>query len=290
MLRVNKLAVIFTCDSSVLSTLIHTSSLPLRARPVTSLTHIAQELDSLLHTEGFPDYAQALNGVQVETHGDIVKVAAAVDLRERTIRSAAEQGANLLLVHHGLFWGGLQPLRGPHFRRIQALLASGIALYSSHLPLDAHPEIGNNVLLARELGLTPRAGFARYETIDIGVRGESDIPTANLIAAAGAISQRWGGVVRTSPAEPNRITKRWAICTGGGASADTLREAVHHGIDTLIVGEGPHWTAVDADELGIVIIYAGHYATETFGVRALADHVAHTFNLPATFIDVPTGL
>ena len=86
------------------------------------------------------------------------------------------------------------------------------------------------------------------------------------------------------------MTKRWAICTGAGASADTLQEALEHGIDTLIVGEGPHWTAVDADEMGIVIIYAGHYATETFGVRALADHVARVFDLPTVFIDVPTGL
>jgi dinuclear metal center YbgI/SA1388 family protein len=257
---------------------------------VTSLARIANELDSLLATEGFPDYEQAINGVQVETRDDIVKVAAAVDLRERTIRSAADHGANLLLVHHGLFWGGLQPLRGPYYRRIHALLSSGIAVYSSHLPLDAHSEVGNNVLLARELGLTPSAGFARYETIDTGVRGESNLATAHLIAAADAVARRWGGVARNSPCEPQRITTRWAICTGAGASADTLREAVQHGIDTLIVGEGPHWTAVDADELGIVIIYAGHYATETFGVRALADHVGRVFDLPTVFIDVPTGL
>jgi dinuclear metal center YbgI/SA1388 family protein len=276
-----------------LSTVLHTQLFTLDPHSVTSrisLTRIALELDSFLGTEGFPDYVQAINGVQVEMSSDIVKVAAAVDLRERTIRSAAEQGANLLLVHHGLFWGGLQPLRGPHFRRIHSLLASGIALYSSHLPLDAHPEIGNNVLLARELGLTPSSGFARYETIDIGVRGESDIATADLIAAANTVARRWGGAVRHSPSEPSRITKRWAICTGAGASADTLREAVQKNIDTLIVGEGPHWTAVDADELGIVIIYAGHYATETFGVRALADYVGRTFDLPTVFIDVPTGL
>jgi dinuclear metal center YbgI/SA1388 family protein len=257
---------------------------------MTSLTRIASELDTLLATEGFPDYPQAINGVQVETQSEIVKVAAAVDLRERTIQSAADAGANLLLVHHGLFWAGLQPLRGPYYRRIHALLASGMALYSSHLPLDAHPRIGNNVLLATELGLTPSAGFARYETIDIGVRGDADIATSELIARAGAVSQRWGGSVRSSPSMPERMTKRWAICTGAGASADTLREAVEHRIDTLIVGEGPHWTAVDADEMGIVIIYAGHYATETFGVRALADHVGRTFDLPTIFIDVPTGL
>jgi dinuclear metal center YbgI/SA1388 family protein len=257
---------------------------------MTSLTRIASELDTLLGTERFPDYPQAINGVQVETQSDIVKVAAAVDLRERTIRSAMDAGANLLLVHHGLFWAGLQPLRGPYYRRIHALLASGMALYSSHLPLDAHPEIGNNVLLARELGLTPSAGFARYETIEIGVRGDADIATRELITRAGGIAQQWGGTVRSSPSTPERVTKRWAICTGAGASADTLREAVEHRVDTLIVGEGPHWTAVDADEMGIVIIYAGHYATETFGVRALAEHVGRTFDLPTIFIDVPTGL
>lgn len=255
-----------------------------------TLTRIGTELDSLLNTAGTPDYPQAINGIQVETQAEIVKVAAAVDVRERTIRSALDAGANLLLVHHGLFWAGLQPLRGPYYRRIHALLASGMGLYSSHLPLDAHPEIGNNVLLARELGLTPSAGFARYQTIDIGVRGDADIATSELIARAGAVAHRWGGTVRSSPSDAARTTRRWAICTGAGASADTLREAAEHGIDTLIVGEGPHWTAVDADEMGIVVIYAGHYATETFGVRALADHVGRTFGIPTVFIDVPTGL
>jgi dinuclear metal center YbgI/SA1388 family protein len=257
---------------------------------MTTLASIASALDSLLDTLNIPDYPQAINGVQVETHAEIVKVAAAVDLRERTIQSAVDAGANLLLVHHGLFWAGLQPLRGPYYRRVHALLASGMGLYSSHLPLDAHPEIGNNVLLARELGLTPSAGFARYQSIDIGVSGETEIATRELIARAGAIAQRWGGSVRSSPSDPSRTTKRWAICTGAGASADTLREAVEKNIDTLIVGEGPHWTAVDADEMGIVIIYAGHYATETFGVRALAEHVGRTFDLPTVFIDIPTGL
>lgn len=257
---------------------------------MTSLARITNDLDALLRTAEIPDYPQAINGVQVESDSDIVKVAAAVDLRERTIRGALDAGANLLLVHHGLFWGGLQPLRGPYYRRIHALLSSGMALYSSHLPLDAHPGIGNNVLLARELALEPASGFARYATIDIGVRGECCVATSDLIARAGAVAERWGGRARSSHVDEGRMSKRWAICTGAGASADTLREAVEHGIDTLIVGEGPHWTAVDADELGIVIIYAGHYATETLGVRALADHVGRTFSLPTIFIDVPTGL
>ena len=257
---------------------------------MTSLTRITNELDALLRTAEIHGHPQAINGLQVESAAAIVKVAAAVDLRERTIRGALEDGANLLLVHHGLFWGGLQPLRGPYYRRIHALLASGMALYSSHLPLDAHPGIGNNVLLARELGLEPSAGFARHETIDIGVRGDARVATSDLIARAATFAERWGGSARNSHSEAGRMTRRWAICTGAGASADTLREAVEHEVDTLIVGEGPHWTAVDADELGIVIIYAGHYATETLGVRALADHVGRAFDLPTIFIDVPTGL
>lgn len=255
-----------------------------------TLKRIASELDLLLNTAAIPDYPQALNGIQVETSADIVKVAAAVDLRERTIRGALDAGANLLLVHHGLFWGGLQPIRGPHYRRIHSLLASGMGLYSSHLPLDAHAELGNSVLLARELELTPISGFARYKSIDCGVRGDDTLATSELIARAKVVAERWGGSVRHSECDARRVTKRWAVCTGSGASADTLREAAEGGIDTLIVGEGPHWTAVDADEMGIVIIYAGHYATETFGVRALADYVARTFDLPTVFIDVPTGL
>jgi putative NIF3 family GTP cyclohydrolase 1 type 2 len=158
------------------------------------------------------------------------------------------------------------------------------------LPLDAHPELGNNVLLARELGLEPTGGFARYQTIDVGVRGETEIPTDTLIERARAVAQRHGGdVIATSLAE-SRLTTRWAVCTGAGADANTIREALDGGIDTLIVGEGPHYTAVDAADLGLAIIYMGHYATETFGVCALAAYLADTFALPWEFIEAPTGL
>lgn len=255
-----------------------------------TITEIASHLDDLLKTAEIPDYANALNGIQVETDAEITKVAAAVDARERTIASAIEAGANLLIVHHGMFWGGLQPLRGPNLRRVRSLITSNLALYSSHLPLDAHPELGNNVLLARELGLTPTSGFARYETIDIGVAGESDVPTARLIERADALARLHGGSARHTSNDDPRTTRRWAICTGAGASRDTLNEATARGIDTLIVGEGPHWTAVDAEELGITVIYAGHYATETLGVRALAEYVSRRYDIPWTFIEAPTTL
>ena len=255
-----------------------------------TISEIAQYLDDLLRITEIPDYSNAVNGVQVDSDADIVRIAAAVDARERTIREAVAAGANLLLVHHGLFWGGVRPLRGPALRRIDALLTGRLALYSAHLPLDAHPTLGNNVLLARALGLTPSFGFARHHTVDIGVGGESNAPTAELIARATDFAQRYGGSVRHTPSERGRATRRWAICTGAGASHDTLAEAALRSVDTLIVGEGPHWTAIDAEELGIVVIYAGHYATETLGVQALAADLSTKFAIPWSFLHAPTGL
>jgi dinuclear metal center YbgI/SA1388 family protein len=255
-----------------------------------TLNEIADHLDALLGAADVPDYPSALNGVQVETDREIVRVAAAVDVRERTIRGAIDAGATLLIVHHGLFWGGLQPLRGAFLRRVRLLLDNGLSLYSSHLPLDAHGELGNNVLLARELGLTPSGGFARFKTVEVGVSGTDALDTAELVRRAERFAAQHGGTLRTAGMTPDRTTHRWAICTGAGADAETLAEATSRGIDTLIVGEGPHWTAVDAEERGLAILYAGHYATETLGVRALAAYVSERFGIPWSFIPAPTGL
>ena len=255
-----------------------------------TVAEIGRHLDALLRVDEIPDFPGALNGIQVETDSPIVKLAAAVDARERTIRATAEAGANLLLVHHGLFWGGVQPLRGAFLRRVRLLLEHGITVYSSHLPLDMHPELGNNALLARELGLAPGTGFARYKTVDIGVAGTSDVPTAELLARATRFARTHGHEVRTAGLVEGKVTRRWGICTGAGAGQDTLREAAASNLDTLIVGEGPHWTAIDAEEGGLTIFYAGHYATETLGVRALAAHVGGAFGLPWVFVDAPTGL
>ena len=256
----------------------------------TTVAEIARQLDATLRVEEIPDFPGALNGIQVETETHITKVAAAVDARERTIRGAADAGANLLLVHHGLFWGGVQPLRGAFLRRVRLLLEHDIAVYSSHLPLDMHPELGNNALLARALGLEPSAGFARYKAIDIGVAGRCEMPTKELVDRATQFARAYGHDVRTAGAVGDKVTRRWAICTGAGAGQDTLREAMTAGIDTLVVGEGPHWTAIDAEEAGLTIVYAGHYATETLGVRKLATYVSEAFGLPWVFLDAPTGL
>ena len=255
-----------------------------------TLQTIAARLDELLETARIPDYPPAVNGIQVENRAEIRGVAVAVDCSQRTIDGALAADANLLVVHHGLLWGGLQPIRGAFYERLYRLLSRGIAVYSSHLPLDAHPEVGNNVLLARELGLTPGGRFARLQSLEIGVRGESANPTRELVARSDAFARRHGGQAIATAFDPSAITRRWGICTGAGASADTLREAVALGLDTLIVGEGPHWTAVDAPELGLIVIYAGHYATETLGVQALGGWLEREFGLPWRFIEAPTGL
>lgn len=251
---------------------------------------IAGYLDELLRTAETPDYPQALNGLQLSNRAPIDCVAAAVDFSRRTVEGAIDAGANLLIVHHGMFWGGTQRIVGRAYERLRIMLAHDMAVYASHLPLDAHPVYGNNVLLARELGLTPTAGFARYQTLAIGVQGECEIETATLAERATAFAATHGGTARVTDFPPRRVTHRWGMCTGAGASAETLREAAAAGIDTLIVGEGSHHTAVEGMEAGIVIIYAGHYATETLGVRALAQHVSETFGVPWSFVAAPTRL
>lgn len=251
---------------------------------------IAGWLDALLRTTEIPDYPGALNGLQLDSRGAIRSLACAVDYSNTTVREAARMGANMLLVHHGMFWGGAQPLRGPAYERLATLISSDVAVYSSHLPLDLHPDIGNNILLAQQLGLEAQSGFARFKDIEVGVSGLANIATADLFAHATRLATKFGGAAVSTPFERDRQTRRWGICSGAGASNDTIGEALERGIDTMIVGEGPHHTAVAARDHGIVIIYAGHYATETLGIRALGDRVSAEFGVTSHFIDAPTGL
>lgn len=257
---------------------------------MTALADIARALDDLLRVRDIPDYANALNGIQVANSADIRAIACAVDISQRTIDGAIAARANLLLVHHGLFWGGLQPLVGMFYDRVRTLIENDVAVYASHLPLDVHPTHGNNVLLARALGLEPSGGFAAYRGLSVGVRGEGDVDTVALVERARAFSREHETELRATPFPRGHRTRRWGLCTGAGASPDTLREAAELQLDTLIVGEGPHWTAVDAADSGLVIVYAGHYATETLGVRSLAEWTGSLFNIPWSFISASTGL
>lgn len=251
---------------------------------------IAERLDALLRTAEIPDYPAALNGLQFASRGEVRRVATAVDFSSYVVREAVAARAQMLLVHHGMFWNGLQVVTGLVYERYCDLVRHDIAVYSAHLPLDMHPELGNNALVARRLGLEPSAGFARYKTIDVGLSGNADIDTATVVERARRLAREAAGEVVVTPFDSTRRTRHWAVCTGAGADSDTIREAAERGIDTLIVGEGPHHTAVQARDLGIVVVYAGHYATETLGVRALGDYVAKEFGVESQFIDAPTGL
>jgi dinuclear metal center YbgI/SA1388 family protein len=251
---------------------------------------LASYADRLLDSAATPDYPNALNGLQLTNRTPVRGIVAAVDFSIRSIQGTIENNANFLVVHHGMFWSGLERLIDVGYRRLRLLIEHDVAVYSSHLPLDRHASLGNNTLLAQQLGLEAKGLFARYNDIYIGVSGSSNVETEALAQRAREFARTCGGEIRTTPIIPGRRTKRWAICTGAGASAETLREAVTAGFDTLIVGEGPHWTAVSAEEHGLVVIYAGHYATETLGVRALAQHLAKEFNLPWSFVEAPTGL
>lgn len=251
---------------------------------------IAERLDALLRTVDIPDYPAALNGLQFASRGEVRLVATAVDFSSYTVREAVAARAQMLLVHHGMFWNGLQAVTGLAYERYCDLVKHDIAVYSAHLPLDMHPELGNNALVARRLGLEPNAGFARYKTIDVGLSGTADVDTATVVDRARLLAREAGGEVVATPFDSTRRTRHWAVCTGAGADSDTIREAADRRIDTVIVGEGPHHTAVQARDLGIVVVYAGHYATETLGVKALGEYVAKEFGVESQFLHAPTGL
>lgn len=253
-------------------------------KPAVQLTELVLYLNDYLRVTAVPDAPHALNGLQVSNAGAVSRVAAAVDLCEATVRLAAEQGADFLLVHHGLFWGGLGPLTERRYRRVAGLVKHNIALYSAHLPLDLHPDVGNNAVLARQLGVTLRGAFGEEYGVPIGVWGEVD----ELRTVLGQrLTSLLGGAPRLLPFGPERA-RRVGIVTG--AAGSLIGQAAAAGLDTYITGEGPHHTFFDAEELGLNVFYAGHYATETVGVKALAEHLRTRFDLPWTFLDHPTGL
>ena len=240
--------------------------------------------DYLRVADEVADAPEALNGLQVENSGEVTRLAAAVDMCEATVRLAAEQHADCLLVHHGLFWGGLRPLAGPAYRRVAGLIKGNIALYAAHLPLDRHPQVGNNAVLARLLEIKVRGEFGAYHGAPIGVWGEYSGKRDEL---SWSLTRTLGTAPRLLPFGPERL-QRVGIVTGAGGSM--IPQAAAAGLDTYVTGEGQHWTFFDAEELGINVYYAGHYATETVGVKALAEHLSKKFDLPWVFLDHPTGL
>ena len=238
----------------------------------------------LLRVEEIADWPNALNGLQIENSGAVTKMGAAVDASSRTMEMAIERGINFLVVHHGLFWPGLRPITGGRRRMLERAFQHDLALYSSHLPLDVHSMLGNNAQLAGALGFETTTPFFELKGQPVGLRIDVQISRDDL---ARRLEQSLGGNVRMFATGPEQ-TKSVGLVTGGAGSE--IYEIAREGIDTFITGEAPHWAAVAAEELGMNLVLGGHYATETFGVKALAAHLSDRFNVPWEFLDSPTGL
>jgi len=258
---------------------------------IPALADLVQYLDGYLRTTEVPDYPNALNGLQVENAGQVARVVAAVDASQQTIDAVVQRISNspkdgpvLILVHHGLFWDGTAPLTGRRYRRVKALLEHDIALYSAHLPLDVHPEVGNNVGVARLLGLEVEGWFGEYHGVPLGVHGRLRVERDDLVARVVDALDTDATVIPGGPT----VTERVGVITGGAGSM--IADAAAAGCDTFITGEGTHHSYFDAMELGLNVVYAGHYATERIGVRSLARHIADGFGILWEFHDHPTGL
>src|SRR5690606_33054290 len=248
------------------------------------LDELAGYLDEYLRVREVPDSRLALNGLQVENGGEVTRVAAAVDASEAAIREAVARGCDLLLVHHGLFWDGHRPLTGRRYRKVKRLLDAGVAVYSAHVPLDLHPEVGTNAGLARELGIRIEGRFGDYEGVELGGWGELELKREALAAR---LDELLGVRVKMMAGGPERV-RRVGVITGQGGSM--IGSAIAAGLDAYVAGEGAQHADIEGLEGGINVYYGGHYAREVWGGGALAAHLEERFGLPWEFFGLPTGL
>ena len=252
--------------------------------PKVSLSAIVAHCDKMLRTPDIGDFDGAVNGLQVENSGEVTRITATVDASLATIKLAIAAKADLLIVHHGLFWSPRQPWTGKSRELLQLLIENNLAVYSSHLPLDFHPKLGNNAILCAKLGLIKCRPFLLKDGQHYGLQSRMKISRSTLAAKL----QRATGEKPLLIPGGKKICERIGVITGG--AGDFLKQAADEGVDTYVTGEGPHWTYALAEELGLNVLYGGHYATETFGVKALAAHLSKKFNVPWGFLDHPTGL
>ncbi len=245
---------------------------------------LALWLDDYLDIDAFPD--KSLNGLQVEGSDEVTKVVLAVDSSYNTFEMAVAKGGDMLIVHHGLFWGAPVAITGPHKRRVQYLLDNGLSLYAAHLPLDAHTEVGNNWGLARRLGMKDLAGFSPMAGGHLGVKGLLPEPT-DLRALAELIEKELGEQVMVHAGGPDPVS---SLAIVSGAAAWEVVRASGEGLDAFLTGEPKHETFYESFERGISSLFAGHYMTETVGVQLLADKLNETFGLETEFVMLPTGL
>jgi len=250
---------------------------------------IASRLDEELDTDAYADVDASPNGLQVgPADREVETVAVAVDAAVETIERASEAGADLLVTHHGIVWGSIERVTDTNYRRIAPLVEDDLALYVSHLPLDGHQQLGNAAGLADLLDLVNRAPFGAMGGEYVGQRGRLAEPTplSTLVDRLDDELDTGGQSVQTLDFGPETV-EDVAIVTGSGV--DWLDEAVDAGADVLLTGEGKQHAYHEAREAGVNVVLAGHYATETFGVRAL-ESLLEDWDLETTFVDCPTGL
>ncbi len=247
---------------------------------MTTLDEIVNLLDSTLRVAEVKDAPVALNGLQVENDGTVRKVALAVDGSQRTLDAAVTAGADLLVLHHGLYWCGLRPLTGWWKRKVETCLRANLAVYAAHLPLDVHPVLGNNARLAQALGLQDVQSELEY-----CLSGVFPGTVAELRARYAEVTDcEVTGPMPTPHAPADRVV----ICSGGGGPEVYAVQKL--GYTTFLTGEENHWVSYTAEDMGMNLFFAGHYATETFGVKALGELLSERFGLPVVFIDNPTGM
>jgi len=241
----------------------------------------------LLDIEGFKSADSSLNGIQVDNDGSgLGKIAFAVDACLEVFKRAAEAGAGFLFVHHGLFWGNPLSVEGSHRERLKFLLDNNMALYAVHLPLDQHPRLGNNAVLAEMLGIKEPEPFGSYHGRTIGYKGTLSTPLT-VEEAARRISYMGRPPLGVFPFG-KKESLNCAVISGGAARE--AFQALEEGIDLYVSGESSHTVYHPAMEGRMNIIAGGHYSTEVWGVRRMMEECVNQFGIDAEFIDVPTGL
>ena len=241
-------------------------------------------LDDYLQINAIQDSSD--NGLQVEGAAEVQRLAFAVDASLAAFEEAQAAVAQMLIVHHGLFWGKALRVTGNHRRRLKLLLDADISLYAAHLPLDSHKTVGNSAALARRLALDEIVPFGEYQGLSVGYAGLLPQPLSldDLVVRVETLLGK--PVVAVWPFGSDTV-RRVGIITGGGASL--IDQAAAAGIDAYLTGEMSHSFYHQARELEQNVIFAGHYATETVGLQALAEHLSDRFGLETIFLDLPTG-
>ncbi|MEW6104096.1 MAG: Nif3-like dinuclear metal center hexameric protein [bacterium] len=248
------------------------------------LKDVCEFLDRELRTKDISDYS--LNGLQVEGREDIEKIGFAVDGSQETFIKAKDSSCNLVVVHHGLFWGIQEPITGILYKRIKVLIENGISLYASHLPLDLHPKFGNNISLINLFNPFNVEPFGKYEGQDIGFLGRLKEPLHREDIAK-ILNEALNTSSKILPCGKEKI-ETIAVISGGGC--DCLKEAAEKKVNLFITGEHKLFSFSIAKEAGLNIIFSGHYATETIGIKALMEEIKKKFALPCIFIDIPCWL